>query len=247
MAEFNCDLNRIFGGVAALLPDGPPGDTDIVLQADGFPVPPIELITDRLLIRKVVHDYNGWYRADSLWLYLSPAKCRELGIFLIACIFHGPAENVTLTISHPESAIRRIIFSAGELNLANLPAGLSMKPCALRYWPTETETHPWLDERNKYNLPVLALSNAEDCVGSREEDWSARDTIWISATSPGTFLLAELLLNAGCSWNTVRDYALEGDAGYRGVGPMSAELRIFLPGSDGWIYDGEDVPAVGND
>jgi hypothetical protein len=25
---------------------------------------------------------------------------------------------------------------------------------------------------------------------------------------------------------------------------MSAELRIFLPGSDGWIIDSEDVPVV---
>ena len=247
MPEFTCDLNRIFGAVAALVPDGPPGDPDFILHADILPVPPAALFTDRLLFRKIAHDYNGWHQADALWMYLSPTKCRELGIFLLACAFHGPSENVTLTINHPDSAIRRITIPAGELKLADLPAGLSMKPFAFRYFPTETEKHPWMYELNKHNLPVLALSNAEDCVGSRDEDWSGRDTIWISVASPGTFLLAELLLNAGCSWNTVREYALEGDAGYRGVGPMSAELRIFLPGSDGWIYDGEDVPAVGND
>jgi hypothetical protein len=61
------------------------------------------------------------------------------------------------------------------------------------------------------------------------------------------FRFAELLLNAGCSWNEVRDYALEGDAGYRGVGPMSTELRIFLPGSDGWIYPDDDVPSANED
>ena len=43
------------------------------------------------------------------------------------------------------------------------------------------------------------------------------------------------------SWK-VREYALEGDAGFRSVGPMSAELRIFLPGSDGWVFPGEDIP-----
>ena len=53
---------------------------------------------------------------------------------------------------------------------------------------------------------------------------------------------AELLLNACCSWNEVREYALEGDAVTGVVGPMSAELRIFLPGSDGWILPHEDVP-----
>ena len=59
--------------------------------------------------------------------------------------------------------------------------------------------------------------------------------------------LSELLLNAGCSWNEVRDYDLEGDAGYRAVGPMSAELTIFLPGSDGWIYPDDDVPSPTRD
>ena len=57
----------------------------------------------------------------------------------------------------------------------------------------------------------------------------------------GAFRLAELLLNAGCSWNSVRECTLEGDAGYPGVAPMSAEL---LPASDGWIYGGGDVPIV---
>jgi hypothetical protein len=58
------------------------------------------------------------------------------------------------------------------------------------------------------------------------------------------FRQAELLLSAGCSWNQVREYQLEGDAGYRGVASMSAELRIFLPGSDGWFYEGDDVSPV---
>ena len=49
------------------------------------------------------------------------------------------------------------------------------------------------------------------------------------------------------SSHEVREYALEGDAGDRGVGPMSAELRIFLPGSDGWIYAADDVPKSNQD
>ena len=98
-------------------------------------------------------------------------------------------------------------------------------------------------EHDARDLPVFALSNAEESIGTNEEDWANRDTIWM-APSGGTFRFAELLLNAGCSWNPVREYSLEGDAGYRGVGPMSAELTILLPGSHGWSY-GDDVPAPG--
>src|SRR5207248_6621048 len=100
---------------------------------------------------------------------------------------------------------------------------------------------PWMYDCCTHDLPLLALSNEEDCVGPTEEDWRARDTVRVWASSPGILRFAELLLNAGCSWNPVRDYSLEGDAGYRGVAPMSAELRIFLPGSDGWGYLSEDV------
>lgn len=119
--------------------------------------------------------------------------------------------------------------------------GLSMVPFTIRYSPEETNGHPWMYENDTRELPVFALSNAEDCVGPTDEDWSRRDTVWLSP-SRRTLRFAELLLNAGCSWNEVREYALEGDAGYRGVGRMSAELRIFLPGSDGWIFEEEDVP-----
>jgi hypothetical protein len=117
---------------------------------------------------------------------------RELGLFLLACGFHGPAQATTLTLSHPDSDIRRIVVTADEVTLA--------------------------------------------------EQWRTRDTIWIEEFSRGEFRFAELLLNAGCSWNTVREYSLEGDAGYRGVAPMSAGFRIFLPGSHAWGWDGDQIP-----
>jgi hypothetical protein len=241
LSESDCGLNRAFGEFAARVPDGPPGYPHVIFHAGTLPVPPASLTTDRLLFRKLHHNYNGWYRADALWLYLTPEKCRELGIFLLATCFHGPTKQTTLSITHPSSAIRRIVIPATELNLEDPPTGLSMVPFALRYYPEETKKHPWMYESDTRELPVFALSNANDMVGPTDEDWSRRDTVWLD-TSSGTMRFAELLLNAGCSWNEVREYALEGDAGYRGVGPMSAEMRIFLPGSDGWIFEGEDVP-----
>ena len=223
------------------MPDGPPGFPDFVFHPGILTAPPIALSSDRIIIRKATHTYNSCYRADALWMYLSPRKCREMGVFLLACAFHGPAEGIPLTLSHPESDIRRIIIPAGRLTLEDLPVGLSMVPFALNYYPAETRKHPWLYDCGTRSLPALELSNADDCIVT-DEQWSERDTVRIWASNPGSLALAELMHNAGCSWNEVREYALEGDAGYRGVVPMSAELRIFLPGSDGWISDGEDVP-----
>lgn len=239
-----CDLNRIFGDIAALVPDGPPGYPDFVFHSGVLPAPPTALATDRIVIRKMARDYDSCYRADGLEMFLGPKKCRELGVFLLACGFHGPAETTTLTLSHPESDIRRIIVSAQRLELSDLPTGLSMKPFALRYFPAETERHPWLGGCCTHDLPRFALSNAEFSIAGTEKDWAERDTVWIPDFGPGEFRFAELLLNASCSWNPVREYDLEGDAGYRSLAPRSAELGINLPGSFPWGYQGEDVPDV---
>jgi hypothetical protein len=246
LARSTCGLEEIFGDLAARVPDGPPGHPHFVFHAGVLPAPLATISTDRILFRKLHHDYNGWYKAEALWMYLTPRKCRELGLFLLACGFHGPVEDTTLLITHPDSAIRRIIVRASDLRLDGPPVGLSMVPFALRYYPSETTTHPWMYDCDTSHLPVFALSNAEDCVSPTEEQWAKRDTVWVGM-SAGMFRFAELLLNAGCSWNEVRDYALEGDAGYRSVGPMSTELRIFLPGSDGWIYPDDDVPSPSRD
>lgn len=245
LAKSTCGLEEIFGDLAARVPDGPPGHPHFIFHAGVLPPPPVTISTDRILFRKLHHDYNGCYRADALWMYLTPRKSRELGLFLLAAGFHAPLEDATLLITHPDSAIQRIIVRASHLSLEDPPVGLSMVPFALRYYPSETSTHPWMYDCDTSNLPVFALSNAEDS-GSTEEQWAKRDTVWMGMSS-GMFRFAELLLNAGCSWNEVRDYALEGDAGYRCVGPMSTELRIFLPGSHGWIYPGDDVPSPNRD
>ncbi len=245
LAEITCELSRIFGPVAALVPDGPPGSSDFLFHAGVLPIPPNLLSSDRILFRKLHHDYNGWQRADALWMYLSPQKCRELGVFLLACAFHHPAKATTLAITHPDSAIRRIIIPAVSLKLEDLPIGQTWVPFALRYFPAETEKFPWMDDCCVHDLPLFALTNIDDCVGPTDADWRERDTVRIWATTGGSLRFAELLLNAGCSWNRVREYALEGDAGFRGVAPMSTELRIFLPGGDGWPYEGDDVPIAG--
>jgi hypothetical protein len=238
--ETTCGLSQIFGEIATRVPDGPPGEPHFIFHAGVLPEPPAVVSTGRILFRKWHHEYNDCYRADALLMYLTPRKCRELGLFLLASGFHGPRQTTTLSITHPDSAIRRLCVFASELRLDDPPVGLTMRPFALRYYPSETCAHPWMGDCDGRDLPVLALSNAENSIGPAEEDWASRDTVWTEPNT-GMFRLAELLLNAGCSWNSVRDYELEGDAGCRGVGRMSAELRILLPGSDGWIFHGEDV------
>ena len=53
-------------------------------------------------------------------------------------------------------------------------------------------------------------------------------------------MFAELLLNAGLEDNQKLEFRLAGECGYRGVGPGSAELALWLPGSLGYL-DSEPI------
>ncbi len=226
------DLNNIFGELARLVPDGPPGESEFVFDTQVLPNPPSKLTTERVVFRRTHHDHNGWQRADLLLMFVEPATARELGLFMLACVFHAP-EAVTLELP-ASSDIRRIIYRSRHGRRDSPPAGLHQKPVTFSYFPEKVSRHPWLWEPDLNSLPLLALSSLDESPTTLH-DWETRDTVFLESSAVGTVRLAELLLNAGCSWNTVRDFELEGDAGFRGVARMSAELRIILPGSHAWL------------
>ena len=224
------DLARIFGELARSVPDGPAGDADFIFDRGVLPIPPRDLLTERIVLSKSHHDYNGWYRADLLLLFVEPHASRELAVFLLACAFHEP-ESVALELP-AVSDIRRLIYRSRVRGSA--PVGLRQTPTTFRYFPTRVCKHPWTGEADLNELPLLALSNLDETPASSQQ-WDTRDTVFVESSCAGTVRLAELLLNAGCSWNTTREFELEGDAGFRGVAPLSAELRVVLPGSDAWV------------
>jgi hypothetical protein len=98
------DLGNIFGELARLVPDGPPGESEFVFDTRVLPSPPSKLSTERVVFRRTHSDYNGWRRADLLLMFVEPATARELGLFLLACVFHAP-KLVTLELP-PSSDVR---------------------------------------------------------------------------------------------------------------------------------------------
>ena len=235
-----CGLSQVFGAIASRVPEGQLGEADFVFRREDLPRPPAELRTDSIVVQRTTHDYNSWYRADALWIYLGRRKARELGVFLLACMFSVHEEDTLLLLDHPQSHIRRIVVPPRRSRESHV--GLDLMPTSFRYFPQEMAKHPWAGETNLADLPLLALTNIDDCSVT-DEDWRERDTLRQESSDIGTARLAELLLNAGCSWNSRSEYDLEGDAGFRGVAPLSAEIRLFLPGSDGWRPELKLSPA----
>jgi hypothetical protein len=235
------DLRHIFGEIASAIPSDPMRDDDFLFHAGVLPVPQGLLSTDRVIVRKEVHEYNSWYRADLLRMFVSLQTSRELGVFILSCLFHGPAETVTLELTNPASEIRRIIVPSVNRSLDDPLLGLTVVPHVYRYFPESMSRYPWSHRADVRNLPLLALSNWGESV-TTDEQWRARDSIFQRSSMMGTALLAELFLNAGCTAPENSEYWLEGEAGNRGVAPTSAELCLVLPGSFPWIYEGDDVP-----
>jgi len=171
----SCGLRTAFGDVADLIPDGPPGERDFVFRADTLPSVPATVETDRIVFKKASRCYNSWYRADLLMLYVENEPARLLGIFLLACAFHRPA-RATITLKDPGSDLRAIVYRSARLEADDPPVGLSLLPFAFRYYPEVTRKHPWWNETTVLDLPLLALSNADDCA-TTDDEWLARHRV----------------------------------------------------------------------
>jgi hypothetical protein len=112
--------------------------------------------------------------------------------------------------------------------------GYTVKPHSFRYQFEEVSKHPWKRETlDLRDLPCFWLTKRQASVVT-DEDWQSRDTLIGFGSAVGSIRFAELLLNASDSQNRVDEYNLEGPWGIYGVGRYSAEVKLFLPGSQGW-------------
>jgi hypothetical protein len=225
----SCDLRRCYGPRAASLPatDDPDEEELVAFHRGNLPAPPPELRTDRIAVKKGWHGYGGSYLVENAWVFLSRPAARELGTFLLACLFHGPPHDVWLRLDDPTSEIRQLCIPAYSLDVPpeELPF---LVPGALRYHATQPDKYPWMhDHVDPGELPNVALTNAEDMVVTEEERRN-RDTLRLESGYEGMRRLGTLLLDAGHPHFPGDRYALESEAGFRGVGPASIEITFIL-------------------
>src|SRR5690348_12877348 len=97
----NCDLKTVFGGAALRVPASV--DDSFVFSSQTLPIPPVYMETERLLVRRTYHDYNGWYRADSLWFQAHKSTYKNFALLILAMIFHAEPNRVFLELTHPAS------------------------------------------------------------------------------------------------------------------------------------------------
>ncbi len=227
-------LEYLFGEVAEKVPTS--GNEEIVYSAATLPRPPALIMTDQLYIEKGFHDYHpGWFRADTLLFHARKTTYRQLGLLIMAVVFHLEPTEVHIELTHPASAIKHLIIQSPYKGPDDLHPGYNTRPYCFLYSPhSTTRWFPWPEQHlDPAELPCFYLTNQKDCVGT-EQDRVERDTVRGFGTDKGSVLFAELLLNASQPDNPLNEYDLEGDGGYRGVGYLSAEVKLWLPESPGW-------------
>lgn len=228
-----CDLKKVYGDLAAKLPATFDGNDEITFSAQNLPAPPAGLTSDCLYIRKGTHEYPYAYRVDSLDLYARKEFYTDLGLLFLSVVLNPVPPEVTVKLTHPASDVRSLKIKFSHEELQNLPPGYHTRPHGFVYYPGRPGRHPFDGCVNPQELPCFGLTNAEDIVATGE-DYLRRNTVICFGSDQGLVRFAELLLNAGQAGNTVSEYDLEGEGGFRGVGMHSAEVRLWLPGSDFW-------------
>lgn len=231
-----CDLEKIYSKLASQVPVRTDGNEAITLSSHNLPLPPSEIVTSELYIEKWKNSYNIWYVVDSLHFYASKETYRHLGLLILSVLFHTEVSQVNIKLNHPHSHIKSLIIDFDSPDIDGLMVGYTTQPLGFNYYAHLTEKHPFDSCVLPQDLPCFELSNSKNLYFT-DEDWQQRDTVTISGNDTGLAAFAELLLNFSVPHSELDEIQLEGESGFRGVGISSAEVRLWLPGSFGWMEE----------
>lgn len=230
-----CDLEALFGDVAKRLPeteDAAPGY--VVFNETSFSAPPEHLSTDRLTLRWGYCFQDGWSPIDNVSFEADQATYRNLGLLIFATVFNPQPRRTVIEFAHQQGNIRKLVLEpvwdpGSEID------GLVMRPLQFKYYPELPTLHPWANTTlGRWDMPRLYLINDKDFVANHEHVQS-RDVAVGFGNVEATSLFAELLLNVSLPQFDEKEVALEGERGFGGVAPGSAEITLWLPGGIGHL------------
>lgn len=231
------DLLSLAAPITTRLPKSEDDDC-FRFEAKSLPSLPSSLETRQLIVKRGQHIYHPSFRVDAPQCYARKAGYEALGVLLATFLVRPARGSLVLHLTHPASEVRRLCLHRP----ADDPSreGLHLDPTAFVYWVTPALKHPWHEATiDPYDLPWLALTNdADHC--NELEDWAERDVIRGFGSPQGLARLAQLLLDMSRESSSITEVALETEGGFRGVAPLSAEIRFWLPGAD--LCDDADFP-----
>lgn len=230
------DLIQFTSAIAAQLPQTEADETFVFREETLSPLP-AQLTTSDLVIKKHKHVYNGSYSRDLLNFSASKKAYEALGISIIGILLNQQTDQVDLQLNHPETDISLIRIQSYIIDLAQeYIFGLKLKPFAFAYIPEDSvSAKPWLHEAipDVNDYPHFELTANDGCPVTPDQ-WATRDTVNGFGSPQGAARFAQLLLDISRPASATLEIMLEGEGGFRGVAPLSAEVRLWLPGGAGF-------------
>lgn len=203
-------------------------------DASSAPSLPPSVRSDRIVIVRGHHDYDGHWRADALYLYAARQTLRALGVIVLASLFAAPDASTDIALGHPASDIRTLRIRTPPREHGDL----ALVPLWYDYWPRQQRRLPWNnDPVDPRDLPWIRLTDHDELGGVTDAQWQARDTVVGFGPPQATARFGQFLMDIGNPVAAGDEYDLEGEVGFRGVAPGSAELKVLLPGALGWQPD----------
>jgi hypothetical protein len=210
------DLAEFYQGL--VLPSSPEKDEPFVFCAENLQPPPAKMTCDSLIVERGLHGY-GHALASVVHVHAPREIYRQLGVLLLATVFHRDLD-VEIELTHEHAVVKKLVVERPWI--MSRPSKYETRPHSFTYWPDARVNFDEDDARNGGASP--------NCVVSPT-------TVFDSSCDRGRVLLGGLLLDIGREGTDKLEYHLEGELGYRGAGPGSAEVSFWLPGSDAWDPD----------
>jgi hypothetical protein len=202
----------------------------VTITAATIPPLPHALTCGGLVIESGSHDYDTW-RIDYPQWSAEKSTYAAIGLAILGTLLHRQSA-VSIRLTSPSSPIKALIIQAPSAEDSG--TGLQLVATGLVYGVTAVTRHPWVcGDLSPHELPWIKLTNMQDLVIT-DEQRAQRDCVHGFGSLLGSARFARLLLDFSRPTNQTLEVALESEAGFRGVAPASAELRLWLPGADYW-------------
>jgi hypothetical protein len=165
---------------------------------------------------------EGWGLADDLIIHCSRRDAWNVGLWLVASVLHAPDFEPVLEIGVGSRQIRTLRLS--RWMPSDTPFVMSIesyewRPAEPEEWLRGEPAWAFLDQRARLQLRNSDVSD----VGAGCFD--RRDELTLSGTDPALLMLAEFLLNFGCSRSDLNYEYIN-----RMLDDISCDARIQLPG-----------------
>jgi len=217
--KMSCDLERIYGELAARLPEDNASEP-FQLDESVIPPAPQELTTDQVRIFRGQLQRLPGCRGDYLDVVAPRSTIRQLGLLLLSVLFHEQCERSTLHLSQPESVVKHIVTEYKHWSKSQV-SGFWLRPWVLGYVP-EDVNHAFRTDEVGLSAPLLRLTNLSDCQHD-ENEWRNRDVLHWAGGRTASAEIAEFLLNAGRNGATWKSFTIPANGAF-----FTAEVKVWI-------------------